>query len=56
MRKVNLNEKEALENILTNNVIESPAEAIELMMKYYIQKGLDRDDLEEEIFNFINTS
>ena len=34
MRKVNLNEKEALENILTNNVIESPAEAIELMMKY----------------------
>lgn len=55
MRKVNLNEKEALENILTNNVIESPAEAIELMMKYYIQKGLDRDDLEEEIFNFINS-
>lgn len=55
MRKINLNEKETLENILTNNTIESPAEAIELMMKYYIQKGLDRDNLEEEIFNFINS-
>ena len=53
MRKVNINEIQCLEKILNKGEIDNGSVAIDIMIKYLVGKGYYKEDIEEEIYNFI---